>query len=154
MKLLMFHYRCLACGCQFESPESLPSTYGQFLARSTLSDQRALLNALDDPVYSEVAGILDRLGFAVGLDDNKKADLLLRVFGKTCDPAVDGSDYLVAARPQCPRCRSRDRLSWQACDPPRFCEEDLPGMTHRRWSQLDADEKIRRLKDAVGACSA
>ena len=121
----MYNYTCRVCKLQFESPELLPNTSGQFLARSAVSDQRAVLNAMDDRVYDEVESILESLESTVGLNDNQKADLLLRVFGEACDPAADGSNYLIAVKPQCPQCGSREHLSWEASDPARFHEEVL-----------------------------
>jgi len=152
MKLQLFEYRCLKCGCEFESPELVPSTYGFFLARSAASDSRAILNALDDPVYREVEVMLDIMGVTDGLDVIQKADLLQAVFGKTCDPASDGSEYAIAAKPQCPRCHCRRPLSWQASDPPRFSEETLPEITHRQWAGIGVVEKRARIAEGVRQC--
>lgn len=141
MKLMLFEYTCLDCGHRFRAAELLPLTYGFYLARSLTSDECALLKAIDDPIFPQVERILAEAGLVVGLDDIQKAQLLLRVFGKTCDPASDGSEYAIAQQPTCPKCRRRDRLSWRATDPPEFCEIELPVTTHHRWSGLSEDDR-------------
>lgn len=140
-KLMLFEYRCASCGHAHRAPALPPGSYGEFLLRSEGNGTEALLNALSDPVYDEVDGIIQRHPKLRGLTRNQQAQVLRLVFGVSCDLDEDGSLFRIGLNPRCPICGNRDITFWQATEPPIVIEKDLPLVTHENWQKLGPTQK-------------
>ena len=146
MNLVVHKFVC-ENGHAFEAPDS-SGAYGEFVVRSRSSVAPGLLRALEDPVYAEVDGILERLGAYRGKDHRKIADTLRAVFGASCDRAPDGNVLEVGRRAPCPRCGTSEMYSWEPVRP--YCGPVTP-IGHERWSKLTLGEKERLLEAALAA---
>ena len=143
MTVSIFEYRCRKCGEKFPAPHVVG--YGSLIMRSTGPGASALLRALDDPVYSEVDGLLCEMGAYSGKRDNERADILQTVFGAACDRDVDGSEFVVGAKPKCPYCGSRNMASWEPMAGDSDAKTSIPEITHETWARLTEEGKRARL---------
>lgn len=149
MKLKLVSYTCADCLNVFDAPAAASNAYGSFLLRSE-TGQLAYLNALNDPVYEEVSGLLERNDRVRDLSAYERSNVLRRIYGYVaCDKAEDGSVLAIGAHPVCPHCGSREIKSWIYKSPPEFVEGALGHVSHNGWLSMSETEKIDALDEGV-----
>jgi hypothetical protein len=149
MKLHLFEYYCRRDGLHFTAPE-IVAGYGTFLLRSTGTGEEAYVEAISDDVFAEVGRLVDRLPDAARLPGPERGALTQAVFSVACDPAIDGTPFVIGGKPHCARCGSDDVEFVQATGPPEFIDIDLSHVTHRWWSGLRPEDRRRLVEEAVG----
>jgi hypothetical protein len=146
MKLEMIEYTCASCEFTFDSPGLGESAYGEFLLRSR-GGAVAYLNAIRDPTYKEVDGLLGQLPSTSTLSAIDRARILRRVYGPVaCDRDDHGTPFEIDALPVCPSCRSNAISSWRFKNPPVFIDIEVPPATHVEWEGLSEADKDGRLR--------
>ena len=118
-------------------PEPIP--YGEFLMRSESGVYLALMNALEDPVFLQVNSSVPR---SSKWSVRRRADVVQAIFAHTCDPAPDGSDYVVDGDVKCPRC-GVVAVHWQRVY--EFTDVELPVITHVRWLSYSVSGRQDRM---------
>jgi hypothetical protein len=146
MKLELIEYTCASCEFTFEAAGLGENAYGEFLLRSKRG-KLAYLNAIRDPTYKEVDGLLARLPSISRLSPIGRAKILRRVYGVVaCDRDDDGSPFEIDAFPICPICRSSAISSWRFKSPPAFVDVEVPPVTHVEWGGLSEVTKVDWLR--------
>jgi hypothetical protein len=146
MKLELIEYTCASCEFTFEAPGLSESAYGELLLRSARG-RMAYLNAIRDPTYKEVDGLLAQLPGTSALSPIDRANILRRVYGPVaCDRDDDGAPFEIGAFPVCPSCRSNAISSWRFKSPPAFVDIEVPPVTHVEWVGLSEADKVDRLR--------
>jgi hypothetical protein len=113
VKLEIVQYQCPACGSTFSAPNLIGGD-GYLLLRSEVRGTTALVNTYTDRVFDEVESIVDGLVPHLGPDSETRAELILSLFGRSVDPDVDGSSFVVNLPPMCPVCgRARGGIGAQ-----------------------------------------
>jgi hypothetical protein len=139
-KLEIACHKCTRCGSIFEAlhlAEQVP--YGEFLLRSENGEHLALLEALDDRLFNELAPRIDQVA---KLNRRARAPIVQRLYGLLADKAPDGSSYGINREPPCPQCSSQSS-TWTMVE--RFVTADLAVPTHKHWDGLSDSER----QDAV-----
>ena len=149
MTLHLFKYECSGCGRVYRAPVILQSAYGEFLLRSGGRGTEAYLDAKQDPIYREVSDSVKHHPLAAQLRAIKQGELVQKVFGITCDPDTDGSDFQTWRKPKCPYCGVDKPSRWEATEPPELIEMDLPPITHNQWVKRGASERGALLEWAL-----
>jgi hypothetical protein len=147
MKLHLFEYECRPENRRFTAPE-IVGGYGVFLLRSEAEGHEAYVEALSDDAFAEAGRLVDESPRAGRLSEQRRAELTRAVFSVACDPAPDGTPYMIGRKPRCPFCGSHDVQFLHATEPPEFADLELPTVTHRKWASLSAEER-RRLVDTA-----
>lgn len=148
MKFLLFKYTCKQCGTTYKAPELGPDSYGEFLMRSR-SGETVYLNAIADPIYTEVDGLLKKISSVAGLSSVERANIQRKVFGEACDTDSHGNRYSIAIRPKCESCGCCVPSYWEATEPPEYVDLEFSSVTHKEWFSLSEHEKVRRLENAI-----
>ena len=141
IRLQLYKYRCNHNQHEYEATAMPSFSHGKFLLRSEGRRSEAYLNAIEDPVYEEVDRILKKSPKTKGKDDIQLAAILRSVFSIACDPDIDGTFFKIGLPPRCPTCGSDEASYWEAFDPPKFLEKDIPHVTHKKWNTLSEKEK-------------
>lgn len=149
MKFLLYRYRCGDCGVWFEHHEIAPSAYGEFLLRNDINNSERYLNGICDSTYEEVDEILRSETRIKALNDLDRAEILQLVFGIACDPDSNGARFDMERKPRCSHCGSRNIDYWEATEPPRYIDLEIPQVTHIKWDGLTRDEKFRAVSDEL-----
>lgn len=136
MSLALFKYVCVR-GHEFEAPDA-SGEYGEFVVRGENSPEPGVLQALADPVYSEVDDLLREIGAYRGKTEGQQADLLQSTFGVACDPAPDGTVLQIGRKAPCPVCGTREMASWE---PVGMYAGSSFAVTHAQWLGLDRPQK-------------
>jgi hypothetical protein len=137
---LLFEGYCSRCNHRFDFIcDDGPPGGGRVLL-STKSMQPAVIYYCDDPVFEEVASIVDDLLKDRGMSQLEVAKKFDQIFGEICDMAPDSSKYSMSCNPYCPLCGSR-LTSWGPSDPPRSCKVEIPRVTHIKWDTLEPQQK-------------
>jgi hypothetical protein len=136
MTLALFKFVC-ANGHEFEAPDA-SGEYGEFVVRGEVSPEPGMLQALDDPIYSEVDDLLRELGAFDGKTENEQPDLLQSVFGVACDHAPDGTSVQIGRKAPCPVCGTRKMASWE---PIGAYMGSVFNVTHVHWQTLGRAQK-------------
>ena len=146
MKKLLFNGHCGKCNNHFEfiCDDNGPPAGGRILL-SRKSLQPAVIYYFEDPVFDEVAGIVDDLLTGQGLSEHKVATRFDDIFGEICDPAPDSSSYFLGGDIPCPACANKV-TSYGPTTPLKYCEVEIPKVTHKEWDNLTVAEKRRRVK--------
>lgn len=148
MRLHLFEYTCGQCRHRFTAPV-LVGGYGVLLLRSTGRGAEAVVDTFHDPVFDEVSGMLRNAPGVSDLSSDRRRELTQAVFSVACDPDIDGTPYVVGARPRCPNCGSRTISYWQATEPPQIVDVDVPHVTHERWSRMSGEERTAAVERAA-----
>jgi hypothetical protein len=140
IRKLLFEGYCSRCNHRFDFIcDDGPPGGGRVLL-STKSMQPAVIYYCDDPVFEEVASIVDDLLKDRGMSQLEVAKKFDQIFGEICDMAPDSSKYSMSCNPYCPLCGSR-LTSWGPSDPPRSCKVEIPRVTHIKWDTLEPQQK-------------
>lgn len=146
MSAILFWYTCNRCGHQFNVPATSDFAYGEFIMRSNSGEHWVFLNAFDDPVFTEVADIVDSNPKLQAENKKMVGGLTQSAFSAACDPAPDGSPYRIGWLLRCPKCGGDSLKGWDEEIPP--VRVDLPSPAHVEWLSLSMDER-RRLIEMV-----
>jgi hypothetical protein len=148
MKKLLFEGYCSSCDnhIEFISDDGPPARGRVLLSIKSL--QPAVIYYYEDPVYDEVASIVDDLLKDRRMSQLEVAKKFNQVFGEICDLAPDSSKYSMSGKHYCPSCGSK-LTSWGPSDPPRSCEVEIPRVTHTKWDTLDQDQKRRWIQELL-----
>ena len=142
---------CANCAQHFVQPELAENSYGEFLLR-TPSGEWAYLDAMADASYKEVDSLLSSNSRTAHLSDAERCVCLMHIYGKVaCDPASDGTVFVLAAFPPCPNCGSQEMASWEYLNPAQVVDEEVPNVTHTRWATLSAAQKAVLVEAALAA---
>lgn len=142
----LFNYICVQQGHHYDAPAIPDFSYGEFVMRSKSGRYSVYLNALADPVFDEVAGIVKASQLAGNLSDLQITDVQQKAFGIACDPSPDGSPFQIGKPPQCPICGSNPSESSIAMPEVMV---DLPVPTHDDWNRLSEREKVERVEKFI-----
>lgn len=148
MKLHQFEFACKPENRRFKAPVIVVG-YGIFLLRSEAEGREAYVGAVSDEAFAEVGRLVDASPHSRGLSEQKRAELTHAVFSVACDPAGDGTPYVISGKPTCPFCGSHDVEFIQATEPPEFVDVEMRTVTHRRWSALPVEERRRLVETAL-----
>jgi hypothetical protein len=146
--LTTYVYCCRPNGHRFDAPEA--PNYGQFVLRSMNDRLPASVFVIGNAAFQEVGDLLREEGLFAGLDELQQAQVLQHAFGAACDPAPDGSLYMMNMWPKCPVCGSVRMRSWNVASPPRPVADPVPEVSHSQWQRLDRGAKVDRLRYALG----
>lgn len=149
MRLQVVRFKCGSCHEWFEATRISELAYGEFLLRSKDGRSVAYLDALRDTVFEEVDGLLLREPRTGRLSDFERADVLHAVFGVACDPDENGDAYQGGTDPACPNCGRRNIEYWEAADPPRYVEAEVPPVTHHNWARLEPQAREKLIRDSI-----
>lgn len=142
MKFDLYIYHCKECSCQFKAPEVSSVSYGEFLLRSKKAGIMRYLNALEDPAYKELYGLLKLNPRMLNQKQLQQANILKELYGPTvCDPDQYGNAFEIGLSPVCPRCGSQNMDHWEATDPLELYVETIPDVTHVAWDLMSEKEK-------------
>lgn len=122
--------------------------YGRSIIRTADSQEMALVNSIDDPIYEEIGTSVEDLLVAEG----KQAwvgPCFHQVFGSACDPAPSGREYSFKEKPHCPVCVTTELVRYGPGEPPQIDTIELPSVTYHAWQQLSREEKYERLRLAL-----
>jgi hypothetical protein len=122
--------------------------YGEGLIRTSDPRDLAFVQAVDDPIFEEIASIVKDLVTAAG-KKNWYANCFDQVFGIACDPAPSGQRYSLTEKVHCSVCGSTELISYGPGEPPQVDTIELPHVTYAAWQQLSHDEKRERLQIAL-----
>lgn len=145
-KLMVLECKCTDCGQPFETVALSELVYGPLLLRSASGQHLAMLEPIEDKVFSEVSNLVKSLLPHV-TDRMRSSDCLHDVFGMACDHAPDGSVFVLAG-PICPVCQSRN-VWHRDVHPPQWRVLELPHPTHRQWQTLGAEERRQLIANAL-----
>lgn len=150
MKLALdvVEFTCRACGTSWQIPSMDWTPYGFFLLRSK-TGHLAYLEAVDDPVFSEVGRIISDLRPA--LDAEGSAALVHCAFGVTTDPDPTGHPFEIHVRNLCPRCSSRQ---WESRRLDSQIEADADPVGHKSWERLTDSERRQGIRDRLAECES
>jgi hypothetical protein len=117
-------------GHQFRFLDLGDMWYGYLLARTPRST--ALVRAIEDPVFEEIARLVDEL--VPSLPRQDRASVIQDAFSAACDPDASGTRYTLRGVP-CSVCGA-DAATY---DVPRGAPmAEAPGdVTHAQWSAMD-----------------
>ncbi len=150
MNLQTFFFICGGCGKEYEALELPSSQYGQLSLRCIPSNRLLFLDALNDPVYEEVAAILTNIRAAPKEGTVEFADILHGLFHVACDKP-QGEKCGIGTEPVCTYCGHNVPTSWRESSPPVLTACDVPSVTHNEWDGLSKEQKVKRVKAALGA---
>jgi DNA-directed RNA polymerase subunit RPC12/RpoP len=144
----VIRYTCAACGREFDAHE-IVGGYGLLMARSEGRGVPLLVNALDSPVFDEVAALANGTLAEVNASANARTQgrVVQAAFSVACDPDVDGSRFVIGAEPRCPTCGSPQMSDWLSTGRRQPVEFQEP--THHGWVAMTADERATRVRQAV-----
>jgi hypothetical protein len=146
MKLELVKYECARCTTQFEAPEVVAGSYGEFLLRSPAGSVM-YLDALEDKTYEEVDRLLAANDKTRELSAFNRSEVLRRIYGEiACDTDDAGATFVLGAHPLCPDCGSQEMASWQSKEPPELVDVAIENVTHHGWNSLSEIEKRELLK--------
>ena len=150
MKLQLLQVTCAQCGRDSTVSVMPDGVHGQFILRSAGSLDEVFLDAVHDPTYDEVEGLLNQSRRLMGKDAWFRAHALQRSYGEiACDPDRTGSFFHIGKLPNCPRCGHATLHSWRPMTPPQFVDRDVAPVTHRAWDALSAPQKAFRVDDVL-----
>lgn len=149
MNYLVYRFQCRGCQHWFEHHQMSPSAYGEFLLRSETRRSERYLNGITDPVYQEVDDLLRFETRVRNRSDRERSEVLQSVFGVACDPDTDGDLFQMNLFPRCPDCGADDVETWEATEPPRVVDLEIPPVTHAAWNALSRAGKIEVLNGAL-----
>lgn len=144
MKTLLYRYICSKCEEKFNAPGVSDFSYGQFIMFSESGFYSAYLDALSDPVYSEMDHIIKTIPPIIEMGEDFQADFFQNVFSITCDLAPDEGLYCIGKQPACPVCHSQKMKSWEPTDPQEYA--DTPSVTHIEWERLTNADKRKKIE--------
>jgi hypothetical protein len=147
MKFLIFWNKCNKCGFSFETLSD-PGLYSFRLLLSEKEQHPAIVKCDDDPAFSEVYLIVDRLLKNKGYKTIQIANIFDKIFGGICDRAPDGSRYNMTGEKNCPNCSSKD-IDFGPFDPEVYREESPPEITHNQWDILDDRNKEKEIERRI-----
>jgi hypothetical protein len=137
---------CRACSNQFETIEIPDFVYGERLLRTVDGKDIAFVHCLEDPVFSEVAEMIDEL-LQNFLSEHERAQKFDEVFGAACNP-LDGKPIDAFKPPVCPKCGSEDIVRFDY-DPPKTAKVSLPIVMHENWLRMGQFEKKQMLRSHI-----
>jgi predicted Zn-ribbon and HTH transcriptional regulator len=144
MKFLIFWNKCKKCGFSFETLSD-PGLYSFRLLLSEKAQCPAIVKCDDDPAFSEVYEIVERLLKNKGFKAIQIANIFDKIFGYICDRAPNGSRYNMTGEKNCPHCGSDD-IDFGPYDPEVYREENPPEITHVQWDKLDRRSKEKEIE--------
>lgn len=148
MKLLKAYCTCSGCSETFDLYMEAPQAYGEFLLWSA-DGQSRYLNAIDDPIYKEVGGLITEVdGDSPG--SHSRAEKLQMIFGEVaCDPTAEGQSFSMRLLPLCPGCGKRRLELQRFAEPPEVVDAPVDVVTHVVWNQLSYDARRRAVLSAI-----
>ncbi len=147
MKFSIFWNKCNECGFSFETLSD-PGLYSFRLLLSEKEHRPAIIKCDNDPAFSEVYEIVERLLKNKGYKTIQRAGIFNKVFGYICDRAPDGSRYNMSGERKCPNCGSVD-VSHGPYNPAVYQEENPPDVTHDQWDILDDHSKEKEIERRI-----
>lgn len=146
MKLPVARFRCRN-GHEFDGP-TLGGGYGQFVLRSA-SGSLVSVDAFDDPVFSEVNGMVSSLDAVAALNDARRGAVVRAAFAATIDADAGGHPFDFSMHPPCPECGTTTMDWFEVLEPPQQMEVDVAPATHEAWGRLDDEAKLDVIREAV-----
>jgi len=135
-------------GHDFVTHQFPDAQYGEGLIRTSDPRDLALVQAVDDPIFEEIASIVKDFVTAAG-KKNWYANCFEQVFGIACDLAPSGQSYSLAEKVRCPTCGSTELARYGPGEPPQVDTVELPCVTYNAWQQLSYGERKERLRIAL-----
>lgn len=148
MRLPLYWYKCTSCGKSSEIPEMPEFTYGEFLLRNKTGETR-YVNALEDPVFSEVGEIVASLPQYKNANDSQTAPSVQYAFGFSCDRDHSGQVFLIGQDPFCPACKRSWMTHFVLPVDHQTVEIEIPAVSHTYWNSLSLDDKKREIQYAL-----
>ena len=89
MKIILYNYNCGSCGFTFKVPE-LTELYGEFIMRSSKTNDLVYLNAFTDKIFDEIADLFKDNEIIKSTNRLNDSDLFQSIFSVSCDLASEG----------------------------------------------------------------
>ncbi len=146
--LILNNALCKDCNYKFAVYGFSDFEYGRKLGRTLDPFELGFLDTFNDPVFDEVAEIVDGFLKPLNKDDRQRSDCFDLVFGITCDPSPSGYQYSFSGKFWCPSCNSNN-ISWGEEDPRKVEKIDLYPIIHSAWHKLNGKEKRELIREAL-----
>jgi hypothetical protein len=122
-------------------------SYGFFIMFSATPGQMAWLEAVTDPVFEEVRGILGGFSDFTTINELARSDVMHLLFSLACDPDPQGRPYWTTTA--CSRCGGFDVKFHAELEQAEVFAVEMPDVTHGAWLALDPSARRLRLRQGL-----